>query len=212
MNTLRRIATAAALCTALAAQAGVIVNIKGYGGDGAGATIYDYGTLQVGSSVGFFNPVLLDLAAGDYTLADAWGQAGALYDAWNFQTGAPGSWGSHYVVAAANADGSYTLLLDAGGPADPTCHNHFCAWDTEEQARDAFLGAAPYTLHLAADTRVAFVAADYDLSDNAGGISISVDRVGATAGNGVPEPGSLALALAAGAGLAGAMRRRGDRA
>ena len=77
-----------------AAHADTIVNIKGYGSDGAGANIYSYpvapGSMLSASTL--FNPVEITLAAGDYVLSDAWGKSGALYDAWNFQVSAPGSW------------------------------------------------------------------------------------------------------------------------
>ncbi|PZP33933.1 MAG: hypothetical protein DI603_07600 [Roseateles depolymerans] len=198
MPRLSTLGTAAALLLAGGAQAADLVNIKGYGDDGAGANIYGY-PVAPGSTVSLINPVMLTLAAGDYSIADAWGLPGALYDAWNFQTGAAGSWGTHYVAAELMQDGSYQVVLDGNGPGDPTCHNHFCAWDTEEAARDAFLAAAPYTIHLGHTAQLAFVSADYALGDNAGGISLLVSPV--------PEP-PAALLLALGLGSMRRLRRR----
>ena len=188
------------------AQAGTIVNIKGYGADGAGAYIYSYpvapGT-QV-SATTLFNPVEISLAAGDYSLSDAWGKSGALYDAWNFQVSAAGSWSSHYLVAEdlRSTGGGYKILLDTGAPGDPTCQYHFCAWGTESQASAAFLGAAPAKLHLSQATTLAFVSGDYYLPDNAGGISVNVAAV--------PEPESVSLWLA-GLLLTGFMVHRRNR-
>jgi len=185
----RGLVAAAALFAACAAQADTLVNIQGYGADGAGANIYGY-PVAPGTIVSLFNPVLVDLKAGDYLISDAWGQPGALYDAWNFQTSAAGSWAAHYVAAAVLPDGGYSVLLDASEAGDPTCKNHFCAWDTEQQASDQFLATAPFKLHLDHDTTVAFVSADYDLGDNAGGMSLAITSA-------VPEPAG-ALLLAAG--------------
>ncbi|MEQ1602325.1 MAG: hypothetical protein HOP04_07670 [Methylophilaceae bacterium] len=181
-------ALALLLCTTgTAANAETIVNIQGFGdgiSSGSGANIYSY-PVAVGTSVSLQNPVLVDFSAGDYLLSDAWGQPGALYDTWNFQASAPGSWASHYVVATPGTNGNYNILLDAVSLLDTTCKNHFCAWDTQAQARDAFLATAPFHLHLDHATTLAFASADYYLPDNLGGISISVTAV--------PEPSLFVL-------------------
>ena len=195
-----------ALGAANAAHA-AIVNIQGYsdnGSTGAGANIYAY-PVQPGTPVSLANPVLLTFDAGDYLISGAWGQNGALYDAWNFQRDVAGSWASHYVVAASNDDGGYTLLLDAGEAGDPACTYHFCGWLTREQARDQFLATAPVALHLSKRTELAFASADYALSDNLGGISLSVVRVDV---NAVPEPQTYALMLAGLVGIGAVARRR----
>lgn len=199
--------SAALLCGLCASASAQIVNIKGYGDDGAGANIYGY-PVSPGTNVSLFNPVTLTLGAGDYLISDAWGQAGALYDAWNFQTTVPGSWASHFVVASSNGESGYTLLLDAGTAGDPTCTYHYCAWLTEQQASDQFLATAPFALHLGKTTTLAFASADYALGDNAGGISLSVQPVGIAAA--VPEPETYALMLAGLAFVGGIARRRGQ--
>lgn len=168
------------------AQADTLVNIKGYGDDGAGANIYSY-PVAPGTIVGLFNPVLVNLAAGDYLVSDAWGQPGALYDAWNFQSTAPGSWGSHFVAAEQLGNGQFSVLLDGAGLSEPSCKNHFCAWDTEAEATQAFLNTPAFKLHLSHDSVVAFAAADYYLPDNLGGMSLQITAV--------PEPSSWALML-----------------
>jgi len=202
VKTVLSLAAAVAMAAAStgASAADTIVNIKGYDNDGAGAQIFSY-PVSAGTLVSLFNPVLLDLPAGDYTLSDAWGQPGALYDAWNFQLGAAGSWASHYVVAESLGNGQYSVLLDAVGKLDPTCQNHFCAWSTQDEARDAFLATAPFVLHLDHVATVAFAAADYNLADNAGGMSVRL--VGA-----VPEPATYALTLGGLALVALLVRRR----
>lgn len=156
------------------ANADTIVNIKGYGADGAGANILSY-PVAPGTRVDLFNPVEIVLPAGDWLLSDAWGQPGALYDAWNFSVGTLGSWASHYIVAS-HVGGQFWVLVDAIGPTDPTCSNHFCAWSSKAQASAAFLAAPAVNLHLDRQTTVAFASADYYLLDNAGGISVLVKR------------------------------------
>lgn len=199
----RAVVLAAAALVGSSAMAADLVNITGFGSAGAGANIGSY-PVAPGTLVDLFNPVLLDLAAGDYLVSDAWGQPGALYDTWNFETAAPGSWGSHYVAAEVLPDGGYRLLIDGLTLTEPTCKNHFCAWDTREQATAAFLATPAYRLHLDHAATVAFASADHFLPDNAGGISLQISAV--------PELPS-ALALAAGLVLLGAQRlRRGGRA
>jgi hypothetical protein len=184
-----------------------IVNINGAGDDGAGAVIYGY-PVSPGTAVSLFNPVEITLGAGDYLISDAWGQDGAMYDAWNFQSTVDGSWAAHFVVAAVN-DGSYTVLLDASEAGDPSCTYHFCGWLTEQQASDQFLATAPFHLHLDNTTLLAFASADYALGDNLGGMSLSITPE-STDVPAVPEPGSYALMLGGLIGLcAWAYRRAG---
>ncbi len=188
------------------AQADTLVNIKGYGADGAGANIFSY-PVAPGALVSLFNPVLVSLAAGSYALTDAWGQPGAVYDTWNFETNAPGSWASHYVAAEVLPGDQYRVLVDGVSLLDPACSNHFCAWSTRSQAVAAFLATPAHTFTLDHAATVAFVSADYFLPDNDGGISLLLSAVP------VPEPATWALALAGGAAVAGlgALRRRCQR-
>ncbi|RQO60618.1 hypothetical protein DBR47_09765 [Paucibacter sp. KBW04] len=186
--------TLAVCATGAAAQ--TVVNINGAGSTGAGANIFAY-PVAPGSVVSLFNPVLLDMAAGDYQLKDAWGLAGALYDTWNFEQSAPGSWASHFVAAEVLGGGQYKVLVDGVSLLDPTCKNHFCAWDTQAQASAAFLATPAFSMHLDHAMTVAFVSADYYLPDNLGGISLLVTAV--------PEPASFGLLLL---GLLGLSARR----
>lgn len=180
----RRAGRRAALATAAAMACGAghaadIVNIQGFGATGAGANIYSY-PVAPGTLVDLFNPVLLPLAAGSYSVVDAWGLPGALYDTWNFEQSAPGSWGSHYVAAEVLPGGQYRLLVDGLTITEPTCSNHFCAWNTQAEAAAAFLATPAYHFMLAQDAVVAFASADYFLPDNLGGMSLLITAV--------PEP------------------------
>jgi hypothetical protein len=187
------------------AHAGTIVNIQGYSsGPSIGAGI-ENPFAAVGSTVRFDHPNTLQLAAGDYAITDAWGRPGALYDAWNFQLGVDGSWTDHFSVGAwqGNADNlsAYTLLID-GMPG--TGAGHFGGYFAESDANASFLAHAPFLLHLDADTLVGFVAPDYALFDNAGGVSLEIDRIGPSA---VPEPANVMLMLAGLAVMASIARR-----
>jgi hypothetical protein len=173
-----------ALCMALpllgtaGLQAQTLVNIKGFGTDGTGVSGPLGFPLPVGTLITMVRPVLVALPAGDYSLTDAWGQAGALYDAWNYNLSLPAAWDSHYYVAEQQGTStSYKLLLDAYSNRNPVCQNSNCSWFTQAQARDAFLATPPMHLHLSQATVLAFASSDYLLTDNAGGMSISISAV-----------------------------------
>ena len=141
------------------------------------------------------NPVVVDLAAGDYTVSDGWGQSGALYDAWNYQVAAPGSWDSHFYIAVEQgASSTYQLLIDGLSDRDPSCSYHNCSWATEALASAAFLQTPSFDLHLAADTAVSFSSTDFYLVDNAGGISLAITPIPPQTGS-VPEPSEILLLL-----------------
>ena len=199
---------AATLSIASTAHAGTIVNISGASPDadhqGSGV---DNPDAAVGTSVHFTYAVQLQLAAGDYSIRDAWGMKGATYDAWDFENGADGSWTDHFSVGA-YIDGqsnyaTYTLLMD-GLPG--TGSGHHGGFGSEADASNAFLASPAFTLHLDQDTLVGFAAPDYDLWDNTGGVSLYVERVGSPSA--VPEPANVLMMLAGLGGLAGLARRR----
>lgn len=203
----RRVVAAALLAlSGPAAMAGdFVVNIQGFGSDGAGTTSPEAYPLAPGALIALSNPVLVPLAAGSYSLRDAWGLPDALYDTWNFERDAPGSWASHYVAALVLPGGQYRVLVDGISLLDPACSNHFCAWDTQAQAAAAFAATPAYVFTLTEPATVAFVSADHFLPDNLGGISLQVSALP------VPEPAPAASLLAGLATLAWLQRGRRGR-
>lgn len=168
------------------ASAQTMVNIKGFGSDGAGVVGAQPVSLPPGTVISLVNPVRVSLTADDYLLTCAWGLPSALYDAWNYQSTVANTWDSHYYVAVQQGNTTqYTLLLDALSLRNPACPRPNCSWSTQAQAAAAFLATPAFHLHLAADTVVSFSSTDYFLPDNLGGTSLQISAV--------PEPSRLAL-------------------
>jgi hypothetical protein len=161
------------------------------------------------------DPVQVTFAAGTYTLNDAYSpatglEAGALYDAWNFEAGNGDAWAWHWkALLDDGADGATIntsnyaahLLLDI----DPL----FVQDSFTTEAAAAAFGAAtpPSTLTFSAPTTVDFVVNDYYLPDNAGGVSLDIEPVGGAPAP-VPEPASWAMMIVGVGGLGAALRRR----
>jgi len=181
----------AALTMSVAAHGAVVVNVPGAAG-GAGTVSPVSYPVVAGTVLDVFNPVLLDLAAGDYVITPtvAGLTPGAQYTAWNFQASAPGSWGNHFVAGKMLSGTRMSVLLDVTTRLEPTCKNHFCAYDTEAQAVQAWLATPVFKFSLQSAATVGFVSADYYLPDNLGGISFILSSAAA-----VPEPSSALLLL-----------------
>ncbi len=187
----------------------------------AGAAVVNISATQNGEQTGgsdctvacegaLIDPVQVTLGPGTYVITDAYSpttglEAGALYDAWNFEAGNPDAWVWHWkALVDDGSDGSTIdpsnyashVLLDVDGayPAD-----NFAS----EAAAAAFGAATPSsTLTLTAPTTVDFIVNDYFLSDNAGGVSLDIQAVSAA-----PESSTWSLMIA-GTSLVGAMLRR----
>jgi hypothetical protein len=195
----------AALGSASAASAAVI-NISGtQNGEQSGGS-----DCNVACEGALIDPVQVTLGPGTYVITDAYSpatglEAGALYDAWNFEAGNDDAWVWHWkALTDDGSDGStinqgnyasHLLLdIDSANPVD-----NF----TSEAAAAAFGAATPSsTFTLTAPTTVDFVVNDDYLPDNAGGVSLNIEAVSAA-----PEPSSWTLMIA-GTGLVGAMLRR----
>ena len=128
-----------------------------------------------------FNPVTLNLSAGDYAVINAWGDPNALYDAWNPTRGAPVAWNWEWKVFSFDGT-NYTQV------AEVAAGNYFA---TRAEARDFALSLPATQLHLAADTTLAFALGDYELRDNAGGVSLRVTEV--IDPSPIPEPAANAF-------------------
>lgn len=196
----------AALALSVAAHAAVVVNVPGATG-GAGTVSPVSYPVAAGTVLDVFNPVLLDLAAGDYVITPtaAGLTPGAQYTAWNFQANAPGSWGNHFVAGRMLSGSRLSVLLDVTTTLEPTCKNHFCAYDTEAQAIEAWLATPVFKFSLQSAATVGFVSADYYLPDNLGGISFILSSAAA-----IPEP-PAALLLLSGLMLVGCAAARSTR-
>lgn len=188
------------------ANAATVINVPGANG-GAGTVQAVTYPVAPGTLLNFVNPVLLNLASGEYLLTPtvAGLTPGATYGAWNFQSTVGGSWGNHFVAGVSTGGTQFQVLVDGVTKLEPTCKNHFCAWDTEAQAIDAWLATQAFSFHLSSPATVGFVSADYYLPDNLGGISFVLSSVTPP----VPEP---APALMFAAGVAALAWRRRQRA
>jgi hypothetical protein len=168
------------------------------------------------------DPVQVTLGAGTYSVTDAWSEAhglepGALYDAWNFEAGNSTGWAWHWKVLT--DDGSDGSTIDSANYAshllqdiDPTQE-----FATETEAADFGTTTSIANIVLSGTTTLDFVVNDYDLNDNAGGVSLDIACVSGacstSAGgtNSVPEPASMTLFGSALFAL-GALRYRKRRA
>jgi hypothetical protein len=155
------------------------------------------------------NPVQVTFAPGTYTLKDAYSPttglaAGALYDAWNFEAGNGTGWVWNYTALFDDGTDGATI-----SPANYQAHILFNVnapvadrRSTEQEAAAFGAATAPQTFTVDKTTTIDFVANDYYLADNAGGVSLTYDTVSAAA---VPEPSTWALmtlgVLALGAAL-----------
>jgi hypothetical protein len=190
--------------TAVTAKANTIVNIN--------ATANGEQTGGVNCSIAcegaLIDPVQVTLGPGTYIFNDAWSptgglEAGALYDAWNFEAGNPVAWAWHWKVF--RDDGS------DGSTINPDNYNSFILADVDsteafptEYAAAVFGAATPPTvLTFTHTTTLDFVVNDYYLPDNAGGVSLDISKVSST-----PEPASLLLILTGAAGVGARLRGR----
>jgi hypothetical protein len=161
------------------------------------------------------DPVQVSFAAGTYTITDAFSpttglQAGALYDAWNFESGNSQAWVWHWkALLDDGSDGSTItpstyaahILLDVDASFTQD------SFTTEAAAAAFGAQTAPSTLTFATATVVDFVVNDYYLPDNAGGVSLDVEPASASSGA-VPEPAAWVMALAGFLAVGGSLRRQ----
>lgn len=203
MKALAPLIACAALLGAGAAHADSIVNISAtQNGEQTGGA--DCNVACEGSLI---DPAQLTLGAGSYRITDAWSPAnglepGALYDAWNFEAGNSAAWAWHWkMLADDGSDGStisqanYASFILAD--VDASTSDEF---SSESAAADFGYNTPPTDFTLSVATTLDFVVNDYDLIDNAGGVSLDIACTAGSclqSGSPVPEPGTFPLALAA---------------
>jgi len=141
-------------------------------------------------------PTQLVLGAGTYTITNGSLDAGAdpQYSAWRFNGG------DNWVWAFMMIDDATKTLLVQGCCGDQVYGTQAGA------AGQAFAQTYSTSFTLTQATTLDFITEDYYPYDNAGGITLDIERAGPSA---VPEPSGLTLALAGlGAVVAIARRRR----
>jgi hypothetical protein len=204
----------AGVLSTMAHAAPVVVNMSGTSavnnnnifGGGSGSTHW------AGQTVTLVNPLSLTLSAGDYTIGAAGSQG--LFRAFQAQTDYlfPHAFTNNFVIAVESTTqpGDYDVLQHDHIAGDPNGPYDF-AWDTEQEAYDAFQGLS-WNLHLAQSTTLFFAVASsfiYDQPDTRSGTSIVINSVdnGPPPTGRVPEPTPLAL-LASALAAAAWVRRR----
>jgi hypothetical protein len=199
-NILRAVALLAAASLPAVAHA-TIVNING-AVTGCDSGSCSGGHPGPGYTIGsFINPVIVTFGPGTYTVTNGVGQAGALYDAWNFNTGSDNNWIWSFIIAGATTK---KVILD-NLTTTPTAF----VGSHSAVANSAYALDYSDTFTLTQTTDLAFVTEDYYPPDNAGGVSLNITLQGDTGA--VPEPASWALMMC-GLGLAGgALRARGSK-
>ena len=140
-------------------------------------------------------PTQLTLDAGTYTITNGSLLKGAdpAYSAWRFNGG------QNWVWAFMMIDDATKTLLVQGCCGDQVYDSQSGA------ASQAFAADYSATFTLDKTTTLDFITEDYYPYDNAGGMTLDIERAGPSA---VPEPSGVALALAGLVALASISRRR----
>lgn len=190
------------LATPGLAPADVIVNINagyyGYAESGLAPKVGQVVTPISEAPGGGLNQ--LSLTAGTYMVTNAYGEVGALYNAFRFneaQTG--GNWSWSFVIAN-ESDSNKTLLYGMGASLGSSA---------AEVASQASVQNFTAYFTLTANAVLNFMVRDNVVGDNTGGVSLRISQVPGTGIQAVPEPAGLVLlGIGALASIGLAARRR----
>ncbi|WP_165063412.1 PEP-CTERM sorting domain-containing protein [Paludisphaera rhizosphaerae] len=184
------------------ASADVIVNINssyyGYAESGLAPTVGQVVTPISEAPGGGLNQLIL--TAGTYMVTNAYGEVGALYNAFRFNESSSGqNWAWSFLISN-ESDANKTVLFGMGSALGSSA---------AEVASQAAVQNFTAYFTLSTNAVLNFMVRDNAVGDNTGGVSLRITQVSGTGIQAVPEPAGLVLlGIGALASIGLAARRR----